>query len=725
MMKDNSKKFLSLALALTALLTGCSTVQTDTTEETNADTSLAETAAETTTAAETSTVQETDSAAAEAVQTVSNLQFSADAPYSIDTASLFTDRDLRGDYEETASITLNGTTATSTDPSVKITGSTVTITAEGTYLVSGTLDDGQIIVDADGAKVQLVFANANITSKTAAPVVVRNAKKVFLTLADGTVNTLTSTASIDETAEDAENAVIYSRETLTINGTGTLNVNDSGTGMNGITSKDELTITGGTITVNTAGNGVKGKDFVAIADGTLTVNAGEDGIKATNATDAGMGFVFICGGTITVNAAEDGIQAETELAIEGGEVNITAGGGTVNAPQHTDDFGMGGGMMGGGRGGRGDWGNMGGEMPADGEFQPQMGDGQSVPTAMNMANIVTAENSQTAADPQTTDENDLTSVKGLKAGTLLYIGGGSVTVDAADDALHSNGELYLAGGTQSLAAGSKGVHADTAANITGGSLTITESYEGIEAAYITVSGGELSVTASDDGFNASDGSSQGAMGGAVNANLTISGGNVYVNAGGDGLDSNGEMLISGGTIYVDGPTNSGNGSLDSNSTLTCTGGLLVAAGASGMAEYPTGTQETIILTTTETQAAGSEVVVTDAQGNTVLTYTPSKTWNSLVVSSADFTQGETYTFTVSGNDAGSVTLDSTVCYIGQAGGMMGGQRGGFGQGQMPEGDFQPGQMPGGDFEMPTDENGNMIPPEGGHGGMRGQFQQMQ
>ena len=701
---------------------------------------------------------------------VTALTARADAPYAVDVTSLFTDRDLRSDYTVDTEIRLDGDTASIDGSGAAADGSTITITDEGVYRLTGTLD-GQIVVASEG-KVQLVLDGVTITNESGAAILVTGAKKTFLTLAPGSENVLADGTSRSEGQED--DAVIYSKDGLTINGSGALTVTAAYD--KGIVSKDELAVTGGTLTVSSPGTGIKGKDSVAVYDGQITVEAGGDGIKADNDTDEGKGFVCICGGTCNITAAEDAIQAETELIVEGGDITVLAGGGLENAPVHAGDFGMGGGM-GFGRGfDRHMTDQTDGEMPAiaegempsmpDGEMptmpegempsmpegemptmtegeMPSMPDGEMPDGEMPDGEMPTMAEGEMPAMPNgempgmtedtTETGEDTISTKGLKAGTLLYIGAGTVKAEAADDVLHSNGSLYITGGTCTLAAGSKGIHADETVEISGGTVDITDSHEGIEAKDILVSGGDVHVVSSDDGFNASDGSAQGAMGGAVACTLEISGGRVYVDAGGDGLDSNGALTVSGGIVLVDGPTNSGNGALDTNDSLTCTGGLLIAAGAAGMAEYPTGTQETIVMTTSAVQSAETLVTVLDAEGNEVLSYAPSKTWSSFIVSTPDLASGETYTLLLGGtstadvtdglytaggyqNDGteeGSVTLDDTVCFIGTAG-SMGGMQGGMmgGRGGFDPGSFTPG-------EMPTDENGESVFPGDHQGGMRG------
>lgn len=653
MIMKNKNGLILAAMAFSLLTTGCA----DTSDQNNSSgqPDTQSTDEET----ENSTLSVEELPAAELSQT--------DAPYSFDASALFSDRDLSNSYEETATITLNGDSAEISGEGAETEGSVITIKDEGVYRITGTLLDGQIIVNS-GDKVQLVLDNASISCSDSSAIYVENAKKTFLTLAEGTENTI-SDGSVYPANTDTNNepdAAIFSKDSLTINGTGHLTVN--GNYNEGITSKDDLVICSADVTVHAVGNGLKGKDYVAVTDADLTIDAGGDGIKASN-TAPGTGYIYFSDGSCAIEAEGDGIQAENELAIEGATLTVIAGGGTVNAEPHTDSFG---GF------GRNNWWNDNAE--------------------------------------DTTDAADETaiSVKGIKAGSLLYIGGGVLDVESADDTLHTNGDFLMTGGSVTVRAGSKGIHADGAVGISEGDVQITESYEGVEAAAIQISGGNVSINSSDDGFNASDGTMQGAAGGAVDCMLEISGGHVYVNAEGDGLDSNGELTISGGTVLVDGSVNGGNGALDSNGGIHCTGGELIAAGSSGMAEYPENGQNTIVLTT-DSQKSGTVVSILDSDGNEVLSHSPAKQWNSLVVSSDVLQDGETYSILLDGTEEGSVTLNDAVTFLGEANGfgrqMPDGQMHGGGKpdGQLPGGGKPDGQMHGGQRpddgerpEMPSD-----------------------
>jgi hypothetical protein len=226
-------------------------------------------------------------------------------------------------------ITLDGSAIDVTGEGAAVNGSNLIINAAGAYQLSGTLDDGQIIVDTlDAENVNIILDGVDITSLISAPIYVANAEKVILTLAAGSQNFVTdgnTYANLDEGGEP--NAAIFSKDDLTINGEGALTVNANYN--NGIASKDDLKITGGTIMVNAVNDGIKGRDSLAIKDGLITVVAGADGLQANNDEDPEKGYVVIEGGILDITAGLDGVQAETSLLVSGGTLQITAGGGSV------------------------------------------------------------------------------------------------------------------------------------------------------------------------------------------------------------------------------------------------------------------------------------------------------------------------------------------------------------------------------------------------------------
>ena len=296
----NAKKkalgFLTAAIAFSAFVTGCSSKDSDSSESSQIP--------DTTVSAETENTEATEAATELPSNTLSGEQVVTDG--------IFSDRDLKPDYDSvTAEIALNGDSVQINGSGVKAEGTIITVSEEGIYRITGTLNDGQIIIDADKAKVQLVLDNASISCSNSSAIYTINADKTFITLAEGSQNTVsdgTSYSYADDTADEPD-AAIFSEDSLTINGTGSLSV--KGNYNDGIRCKDDIVITGGNLNIDSVGDGIKGKDYVAAAGGNITVNAGQDGIKSTNTQDTGMGFIYVEDGSFNITAQQDGIQAET------------------------------------------------------------------------------------------------------------------------------------------------------------------------------------------------------------------------------------------------------------------------------------------------------------------------------------------------------------------------------------------------------------------------------
>lgn len=240
-------------------------------------------------------------------------------------ASSFSSRDLSGEYDaaEAVAIELTGTGARADSAAVTVSGSDVTITAAGVYLFSGSLDNGSVIVNAGKEdKVQLVLNGVSIHSDSFAAIYVAQADKVFVTLADGTVNSLSGGAAFTPIDGNDVDAVIYAKDDLTLNGTGTLKI--SSPAGHGISGKDEVTITGGTYEIAAASHAIRAKDSLAIADGSFTLAAGKDGLHAENSDDDTLGNLYIAGGSFAIQSQDDAIHANTLLQIDGGDYDVTA-----------------------------------------------------------------------------------------------------------------------------------------------------------------------------------------------------------------------------------------------------------------------------------------------------------------------------------------------------------------------------------------------------------------
>ena len=540
-----------------------------------------------------------------------------------DVDTLFTDRDLSGTYDKEKAVRIHFEEgAVSAGNGVTVTGTSAAITKEGTYIVTGSCSDGVLAVYVPkDAKVQLVLEGVTLCSKTGAAIHVIQADKVFVTLAPGSQNVLSNGGSFENDGESNVDAVIFSKEDLTINGSGSLRVTSPAG--HGIVSKDELTMAGGSIAVTSASHGVSGKDNVCITATQLQIASGKDGIHGDNPEDAALGFVYIKDGNITIDAQGDGISASSILQIDGGVFDITTGGGSENGKDHTSDG----------------WGGMpGGNMPG----------GRPGGRAASQ-----------------TDTEDSSSIKGLKATAALLVNGGVFTMDCADDAIHSNGNITVTAGTLTIESGDDGFHADETLHISGGTIVIAEGYEGLEGLDILVSGGDISITSSDDGINAAGGTDESGFGGnrgdgfgggfggmmgggASNGSITISAGKVFIFAGGDGIDANGSLLISGGEVVIHGPTTGDTSVLDFDSSGIITGGTFIGTGGKMMAQTFTSSenQGVISVSVGSNVAAGTQILLRDSSGNVVLDITPNQNFAIVILSCPEIVKGETYTITV-------------------------------------------------------------------------------
>lgn len=210
------------------------------------------------------------------------------------------------------------------------------------------------------------------------------------------------------------------------------------------------------------------------------------------------------------------------------------------------------------------------------------------------------------------------------------------------------------------------MHADSALKINGGTINITKSYEGIESAVITINDGNIHVVSSDDGINAAGGNDGSSINGRPRQNmftlsgdyyLCINGGYIAVDAMGDGIDINGTIEMNDGIVIVNGPTNNANGALDYLGFFNVTGGYIVAVGSAGMAQAPStsSTQYSVLYTSPSPQAAGTMVHIETDNGEEILTFVPTKEFQSIVFSSPELTNGVNYIVYIGGSSSGTAS----------------------------------------------------------------------
>ena len=657
--KKNRKKetgaVVSLLLASSLAFGGCGTAVTSS-SSVNAESASTESTGETSADNAAATSESTDSE--NAMESASDINFDLELTEStIDTE--FTDREKSGSYKvsEAVKITLNKTTATVSGSGAKADGSTITITEEGVYIVSGTLEDGQIIVDAsDSDKVQIVLNGVNINCETNAAIYVREADKVFITLAENSSNTLGGGNEYTQIDDNTVDGVIFSKSDLVCNGTGSLTIEADY--KHGIVSKDDLVITGGTYKITAADNGITAKDQLKILDGSFDIDAANSAVKAKNADNAELGNIYIAGGIFTIEAEQDGFHATGSIVVDDGTITVNSG---------------------------------------DDGFHAELD------TIIRGGTILVEKSNE-----------------GLE-GKRVVVNGGDITVNASDDGINAansgddgaNAANSGDGGVNAANSGDDGANAtnpganaagsgdddsnaassnndSSAAVNSGDDSSISGAADGKEPPQMppdTENGSDMQPSQDFDPENApsggnapqnfdpgnapSDGDApqmmQGGPGGGGNSELyiKITGGTLTVSADGDGLDSNGGLLVTGGTTIVYGPTSDGDSALDYDGSAIVSGGILAAIGSAGMVESfdEASTQPVITYYCTETQSADTTITLTDSDGSALFTVTPEKAYASIVLTCPEMKLDATYTL-AAGTDNEEITLTDIITTAG-------------------------------------------------------------
>lgn len=570
--------------------------------------------------------------------------------------------DLSFDQADAVAVTL-ADGASSGGAGVSVDGDTVTLTAAGTYSISGSLSAGSLVINAPDAVVNLVLDGVDITAADVAAINVVDAEHVVVWLADGTLSTLADAegAAVDDTIEDAPNATIFSTADLWIAGTGSLTVTANAN--DGITSKDSLVIAGGDLTVTAADDGVRGKDHLVVKDGTLLVDAAGDALKSDDESsiedpDAAVGVIWIDGGTIDLTAGSDGTDAVRQVTITGGNFTIAAGddglhsdsvlridGGTIAITESVEGI-------------------EGAYMYLSGGDVTVVASDDGINVAGGLESLETTTTDAAATTDGTAPADQAAGLPADQMGDLPadQLGGppmGDMSADQMGDrpARVAPGEM----GPEGLSADDLAnlptdlptdLPADQATGMQGGpgdQFTNTPAVDDITTLTVSAMVGS--------GFG---GPAEGDNGTRF---LEFSGGTYVIDTTSDGVDVNGSMTMTGGTLVVSSTTDAANGAMDVDDTFTVTGGTLAANGTSKMAVAPgeTSTQASVSMTFSGTVPAGTLITIADSEGAQIASFTTVKDSQSFIFSSSEIESGADYTIsvggTVTGDSIGWLVLD--------------------------------------------------------------------
>lgn len=502
-------------------------------------------------------------------------------------------QDYIWENSEVIQIVLQGTSI-SVDPEIAaVEGSKLTITSAGTYNISGTLTDGQIIVDTqDQEIVRLILNGVNITSSSSAPIFIKSSAKTIIVLSEGSENYLTDGESyiFENSEEDEPKAAIFSRDDLTIYGSGSLTVD--GNYNDGISCKDGLIIKSGIITVNSVDDGIRGKDYLIVKGGNINVNAEGDGLKSDNDEDASKGYVYIETGILNIISGKDAVTGETDVLISNGEIFLSSGGGSNS--------------------------NISGSISAKG--------------IKAVVDLIIDDGTMTISSAD----------DAIHSNGNLAINGGTFIISSGDDGIHADSDLGVNGGNINITKSFEGIESRTIITINDGDIHIIASDDGLN-----VAGGK-----DGSGFHGGPG---GGMPSSGDYYLYINGGYTVINSTGDGIDVNGSIVMTGGDVIINGPTSNMNGALDYDALFKITGGFILGAGSSGMAQAPgsSSTQYSILLKFNSTQQAGGLVHFQTSGGDQIFSFEPVKKYQSIVFSSSILTKGMTYDVYTGGSSTGT------------------------------------------------------------------------
>ena len=531
-----------------------------------------------------------------------------------DSMAGFLDSDEYTDYANTTytSVKLSSSVITIEGSGVSYSGTDIIIDQPGTYVFSGTLDQGSITVETTKtSEVRIILNSASLTNAKGPAILVKSAKQVMVSLVPGTTNSLNDGSTYTLTGEDDPNAVIYSKTDLIFNGSGTLSI--SANYNDAIHSTDQLRIIEGTYVIKSVDDGIIGKDVLAIKNGTFTIDADGDGLKSTNEEDTTLGYIYLNDGTFTINSGDDGISSVQGLTINNGTYIISTS---------------------------------------------TSGEGKGIKATATIK-INNGNYTITAADDAINSNYD------------TIINNGTFKISSGDDGIHSDHTTTIVDGAIRINTSVEGIEG-AIVKIQGGTIQIWASDDGINGA----GGDDTTTTEVQsilDQYSASStGNNQGMMASDSTGYIFIDGGDIYVNANGDGIDANNAIIQTAGKIIVEGPTNSGNGALDYGTAYVMTGGTVLAAGSSGMASTISSNSTCYCLSVTysQTQAVGSVYKLVDPDGNVLIEYTSTKQFQNVVYASSDLTSGVEYTLMNEDGVMMTGTLSSIITSISDTGGAV-------------------------------------------------------
>ena len=518
------------------------------------------------------------------------------------------------------------------------------ISSKGVYLLKGEFVGSVVVESCDDEDVRLILDNVTIsttqTSLNPAILIKKTSGLRVITVKEGTTNTLKD--SLADNGDDAEEAVIAAKKcSLTINGSGTLNLEGIADNSSGVKVKKELTVLDTVINITANNNGIKADDLIILENANIKINAKGDGIKTDKeagtieeanefASDKGAGYIYIKNTSLDIVSGDDGVSANNGLYIDNKEEHLIKIVTNNGSPSYIT------------------------------ESSSDNADGK----ALKADGI-------TYVDPTTEEEEDWLAC--YEENYSLIIIGGTFDINSNDDAITSKGNLIINDGVFTLSSGDDAIHAEYVTTIKGGNININKCYEGIEGASVEIYGGTINIVSTDDGINAANGDLYN-----YDYHIYIANGDIIVNAQGDGVDSNGWIKMEDGTLTIFGPTSGANGSLDSETGVLVSGGTLVAVGPVGMVETPSNnsTQCYININMSISQAANTKITVYDENDEVIYEVTPTKRYQSVIISLTEFELNKTYTVVV-----GEATYEATLEKIGTALGMN--QFGGGNQGGRP------------------------------------------